>query len=124
MIPKFRAWLKNDKEMIDVMQIAFDTKWIRVFYQLNYRWFKFDDVLLMQSTGLKDKNGQEIFEGDILGSKDGLLNGIIEYREDLGMWTNTLIRYNNFERLCNVASDRKIIGNVYQNPELLEADND
>lgn len=30
MIPKFRAWLKNDKEMIDVMQIAFDTKWIRV----------------------------------------------------------------------------------------------
>lgn len=124
MIPKYRAWLKNDKEMIDVMQIAFDTKWIRVFYQLNYRWFKFDDVLLMQSTGLKDKNGQEIFEGDILGSKDGLLNGIIEYREDLGMWTNTLIRYNNFERLCNVASDRKIIGNVYQNPELLEADND
>lgn len=124
MITRFRAWLKNDKEMIDVMQIAFDTKWIRVFYQLNYRWFKFDDVLLMQSTGLKDKNGQEIFEGDILGSKDGLLNGIIEYREDLGMWTNTLIRYNNFERLCNVASDRKIIGNVYQNPELLEADND
>ena len=124
MIPKYRAWLKNDKEMIDVMQIAFDTKWIRVFYQLNYRWFKFDDVLLMQSTGLKDKNGQEIFEGDILGSKDGLLNGIIEYREDLGMWTNTLIRYNNFERLCNVASDRKIIGNVYENPELLEADHD
>ena len=40
------------------------------------------------------------------------------------MWTNTLIRYNNFERLCNVASDRKIIGNVYQNPDLLEADHD
>jgi len=124
MIPKFRAWLKNDKEMIDVVQIAFDTKWIRAFYKLNYRWFKFDDVLLMQSTGLKDKNGQEIFEGDILGPKDGLLNGFVEYREDLGMWTNSLISYNNFERLCNVASSREIIGNVYQNNELLEADND
>ena len=124
MIPKYRAWLKNDKEMVDVDEIVFDTKWIRVFYQLNYRWFKFDDVLLMQSTGLFDKNGQEIFEGDILGPKDGLLNGVVEYREDLGMWTNSLISYNNFERLCNVASSREIIGNVYQNNELLEADHD
>ena len=74
----------------------------------------------MQSTGLKDKNSQEIFEGDILGTKDGLLNGVIEYRSDLGMWTNSLIRYNNFERLCNVATSREIIGNIYENPELLE----
>ena len=40
------------------------------------------------------------------------------------MWTNNLIRYNNFERLCNVASNREIIGNVYQNRELLEVDDD
>lgn len=66
----------------------------------------------------------EIYEKDIIGTKDGLLNGFVEYREDLGMWTNTLIRYNNFERLCRVASDREIIGNVFENPELLEADHD
>lgn len=124
MIPKYRAWLKNDKKMVDVDEIH----WYNGNFEFIGDGITFqrlaDEVELMQSTGLKDKNGQEIFEGDILGSKDGLLNGIIEYREDLGMWTNTLIRYNNFERLCNVASDRKIIGNVYQNPELLEADND
>lgn len=57
-------------------------------------------------------------------SQEGLLNGFVEYREDLGMWTNNLIRYNNFERLCNVASNREIIGNVYQNRELLEVDDD
>ena len=71
-------------------------------------------------TGMFDKNLREIYEKDILGTKDGLLNGIIEYREDLGMFVNSLIRYNNFERLCNVASDREIIGNIYENPELLE----
>ena len=58
MIPKFRAWLKGDKEMVDVDEIAFRTNWIRVFYELNYYWFKFDDVILMQSTGLEDDSGR------------------------------------------------------------------
>ena len=75
-------------------------------------------------TGLFDDNLAEIYEKDIIGTKDGLLNGFVEYREDLGMWTNTLIRYNNFERLGSVASDRKIIGNVFETPELLEDDHD
>ncbi|WP_247938339.1 YopX family protein [Streptococcus gordonii] len=125
MIPKFRAWDKIDKEMYLVDEINFN----RGEFESIGDGITFlrgaDEVELMQSTGLHDKNGQEIFEGDIFGTKkDGLLNGIIEYREDLGMWTNSLIRYNNFERLCNVASSREVIGNVYENPELLEADHD
>lgn len=123
MIPKFRAWVKEDKEMWPVHAIVFDNKTVWVEEpddeDPSGLW-EFDDVILMQSTGLKDKNGKEIFEGDILSSKDGLLNGVVEYRYDLGMWTNSLIRYNNFERLCNVARDREIIGNIYKNPELLK----
>lgn len=83
-------------------------------------WIVNNDLVLMQSTGLTDKNGKEIFEGDILGTKDGLLNGVVKFNIDLGMWTNSLIRYNNFERLCNVASSREIIGNIHTNPELAE----
>lgn len=125
MIPRFRAWLKNDKEMIDVDEIH----WYNGNFEFIGDGITFqrlaDEVELLQSTGFFDKNGKEIFEGDIFGTKkDGLLNGIIEYREDLGMWTNSLIRYNNFERLCNVASSREVIGNVYENPKLLEADHD
>lgn len=87
-------------------------------------WCPVDNESVGRFTGLFDNNLVEIYEKDIIGTKDGLLNGFVEYREDLGMWTNTLIRYNNFERLCRVASDREIIDNVFENPELLEADND
>ncbi len=124
MIP-IRAWNKATKvmhEADDIVSLNFEKKQICVktlfFGQLSY--YDFDDIILMQSTGLKDKNGNEIFEGDILGSKDGILDSVVEFRSDLGMWTTSLIRYNNFERLCNVASERKIIGNIYKNPELLK----
>lgn len=127
MIPKFRAWDKALNEMNYKVMVGNcdtdDENWTCPIIWIEERqdWLHFDDYeCIMQSTGLKDKNGKEIFEGDILGTKDGLLNGIIEYREDLGMFVNSLIRYNNFERLCNVASDREIIGNIYENPELLE----
>lgn len=129
MIPRFRAWDVLAEKMIDeILMISFVRKEIIGKFRDGSTSvpLKFEDkrngedVILMQSTGLKDKNGKEIFEGDVLGTKDGLLNGVIEYRSDLGMWTNSLIRYNNFERLCNVATSREIIGNVYENRELLE----
>lgn len=134
MIPRYRAWIKPQKHMVgkdDLLVIDYDLTQImtqQVFFEKglaverDIKYYDFEDVVLMQSTGLKDKNGKEIFEGDILGTKDGLLNGIVVYRTDLGMWTNTLLRYNNFERLCNIANSRKILGNIYENPELLEVE--
>lgn len=125
MIPRFRAWDKIRKTMYkvdDIMSIDFGKSEISVktlfFERTNY--YKFDDLVLMQSTGLRDKNGKEIFEGDILDSEDGFLAGVVEARQDLGMFVSTLIKYNNFERLCNVASSRKIIGNIREDGELLE----
>lgn len=122
MIPKYRAWDKELQTMLDVSLIDFK-KGVLVgehweFGETNF--MSFDEIVIMQTTGLLDKNGKEIFEGDILVQKDGLLNGVVEYRSDLGMWTNSLIRYNNFERLCTVANSREIIGNIHENPEFLE----
>lgn len=131
MIPKYRAWLKNDKEMIDVMQIAFDTKWIRVFYQLNYRWFKFDDVLLMQSTGIKSDLEEELFEGDIIlwtywNEFEDEVRAEIVFENGMFKLLDTLTRKEVWDNLfdcienCNVY----LVGNIYQNPEFLEADHD
>ena len=124
MIPKYRAWDSVEKKFVEhffitdnglICNMEKPTSDSKLLIPIEK-----SELILMQSTGLVDKNGKEIFEGDILGTKDGLLNGVIEYRSDLGMWTNSLIRYNNFERLCNVATSREIIGNVYENRELLE----
>ena len=123
MIPKFRAYDSGSLYRMyqpDEVMVGDGNIWIIDEDGVACEWIVNNDLNLMQSTGLKDKNGKEIFEGDVLGTKDGLLNGVVEYRSDLGMWTNSLIRYNNFERLCIIALSKEVIGNIYENPELLE----
>ena len=121
MIPRFRAWDKKFKEMVQVDALVFEEQIIKATYK-NGNVAKEDlkNYVLMQSTGLRDKNGKEIFEGDIVDSEDGILSGIVGFRPDLGMFVSTLVKYNNFERLCNVADSVHIIGDIYTNPELAE----
>lgn len=132
MIPRFRAWNKATKEMYeadDIIAINFEDKSIcvqTIYFEQglpdsrDLDYYDFDDIVLMQSTGFRDKNEREIFEGDIIDSTDGFLTGVIEFRIFLGMFISDLVEYNNFERLCNVASSRKIIGNIWEHPELEE----
>ncbi len=78
----------------------------------------FDDVELMQSTGLVDKNGQEIFEGDIVHaySEDARLIGAIEYFDNAYCIKTKNGVYNS---LWINAEYYEVIGNIYENPELL-----
>lgn len=133
MIPKFRAWLKNDKEMIDVDEIHFDNGQLDFIGDAITFMRKADEIELMQSTGLFDKNGREIFEGDIIDTTDyegGLSsvgNPLVKVESDkygfivTGDFPGSPITLKEFEDGRKFAGVKvKIIGNVYENPELLE----
>nr|DAM31128.1 MAG TPA: YopX protein [Caudoviricetes sp.] len=115
MILKFRAWDRETKTMNGMAEIYRNRNQEIELHPRD------ENIILMQSTGLKDKNGQEIFEGDITASGNHPIKGVVEFRTDLGMWVNCLKGYDYYEYLGNVASGIEIISNIHENPELLEA---
>lgn len=119
---KFRAWYKVDKQMVNHksrLSISLDGL---PFYKDDQstatRQYVQDNFILMQFTGLKDKNGNEIYEGDIVKTSHAIIPiGVIKY------WDV----YHSFEiEKGNECigdkydwSDLEVIGNIHQHPELL-----
>lgn len=141
MIQKFRAWDTTNKEMFkDTFAITESGQVVivdqsSVFVSPDYVFV--ENLVVMQSTGLFDKNGQEIFEGDIIDTTDyegGLSsvgNPLVKVECDkygfvvTGDFPASPITLKEFEDGRKFAGVKvTVIGNVYQNPELLEADHD
>nr|DAK22359.1 MAG TPA: YopX protein [Caudoviricetes sp.] len=122
MITKFRAWLKNDKEMIDVDEIHFDNGQLDFIGDAITFMRKADEIELMQATGLQDKNGQEVFVGDIIKCTRGCPHEIYLEKEYGGTYVGGMPAIYLKGLLNGYAwtGDEEIIGNVYQNRELLE----
>lgn len=135
MIPKFRAWDTYEKEMLENVTPLFDdsnsmmviitdfqikgspgTSEIEIgSYDTTFNWDEFPYVI-MQSTGLKDKNGVEIFEGDIGWDDHQEVHGQV-------IFENGAFKYeweNISEDLFEATDDIEIVGNIYENSELLE----
>lgn len=123
MIPKFRAWSTDKKIMAEVRTLRFTDELVETdkFVERSIEGAK-----LMQSTGLLDKNGKEIFEGDILVAEtdDEAVNVRIFWDEKHALFMFESKKYNEIEPLAELveatAYPFEIIGNVYENPELLE----
>lgn len=126
MIPKFRAWLKDDKKMIDADEIHWDGGQLDFIGDAITFMREADEIELMQSTGLYDKNGQEVFVGDIIKCTMGCPHEVYLEKEYGGTFVGGMPAIYLKGLLNGYAwtGDEEIIGNVYQNPELLEADHD
>lgn len=102
---KFRAWHNQIKEMF------LDFPNMNVFF-----WIEQDhqDMEIMQFTGLCDKNGKEIYEGDILKDYDNEQIAVVSFEDG-----SFIATYENISTTIFEWSGEEIIGNIYENPELL-----
>ena len=122
MIPKFRAWDKTDKELYLVDEINFNRGEFESIGDGITFLREADEVELMQSTGLFDKNGQEVFVGDIIKCTRGCPHEVYLEKEYGGTYIGGMPAVYLKGLLGGYAwtGDEEIIGNVYQNHELLE----
>lgn len=138
MIPKFRAWQREEDEEYSRMIRSEQSVLTAIRHVYGGAGIAtgsgFSDINnqpepgryeLMQYTGLKDKNGKEIFESDIVEweHKDTgqLVRGIIKYGTELGFWGMTDVRFNDLTAIGYLANQKvTVLGNIYENPELVE----
>lgn len=123
---KFRAWHKTWEEMGKVKRIRFadDGNVTTVLFTGKNLGVnaKIDEFELMQSTGLFDKNGKEVFVGDIIKCTRGCLHEVYIEKEYGGTYIGGMpaIYLKGIREGYAWTGDEKIIGNIYENPELLE----
>lgn len=133
MMLKFNAWDKDKKVMSIIDEIDFNSGYILI--STGYK--SFDEVKLLQYTGLKDKNNTEIYDGDIvefdtsLAYEYGILNKAIVTISNIDgvipvLFTveecGDIVEWSYFEKdidELDFFDDCKIIGNIYETPHLL-----
>ena len=123
----FRGKTRDEKEWIEGFYAVFsNTPFIGAPNRYGTMlWQSVISKTVGQFTGLNDKNGKKVFEGDILSTENGTFSNtgmgyILFYK---GMWTSFYgqdgIGRDCFDELHTVCNSREVIGNIYDNPELL-----
>ena len=128
MIPKFRVWLPDPdvERMLRVKALVFEDGKTRCVCGYAYDFYLEDeDAILMQSTGLLDKDSKEIFDGDILAVKteDSLIKVIVFWDNEHALFMVESKTYNEKVALSELIEDGSsitIIGNIHENSALLE----
>lgn len=117
-VPKFRAWDKETKTMNGMGEIYRNRNQEIELHPRD------ENIILMQSTGLLDAFGTEIFEGDIVTKNQGETFGVVRYgicRSSLCFYVEQNYKGSELTFPINTNFSRyyKVVGNIYKNPELL-----
>lgn len=129
MRPKFRAWDTTNKEMFKDTFAITESGHVVVVEQESVAsspdYVFVDHLVIMQSTGLKDKNGKEIFEGDVVRqvrtqptTENEVIIGVVTMLE--GAWLIVNDNEQLASDLWSETDENEIIGNSYETPKLLE----
>lgn len=134
MIPKFRAWDRTQSEMNYRVMVGNcdidDENWNCpiIWSEDRKEWLHFDDYdCIMQSTGLKDKNSRELFERDVIAIEvddtETPINAKVFQNSKIGVLMFHVFEDNEDVPMVELLEDNsvafEIIGNIYENPELL-----
>lgn len=134
MMPRFRVWVNEIKAFLepdDILSIDYENKEIvtqQVYFEnglpddRDIYCYDFDEIEFMQSTGLKDKNGKEIFEGDVVKMAKDIYSEPTYY--EVVRHRGGAYRLESKQHGCELwlrHTDCEVVGNVYENKELLDA---
>ncbi|MDU2538393.1 YopX family protein [Streptococcus mitis] len=134
MTPRYIAWIKTEKRMFfsdDILAIDYENEEIvtqQVYFEnglpddRDIYCYKTDEIELMQTTGLKDKNGKEIFEGDIVKMAKDVYSEPTYY--EVVRHRGGAYRLESKQHGCELwlrHTDCEVVGNIYENKELLDA---
>lgn len=131
MTPRYRAWISEADTMAnDLKGIDFENETVvlrKLYYEDGFSVetevfeVEIGNAILMQSTGLVDKNGKEIFEGDIVKMAKDVYSEPTYY--EVVRHRGGAYRLESKQHGCELwlrHTDCEVVGNVYENPELLE----
>ena len=131
MIPKYRAWDKLTNKMFPVGIIDYTLRSVYIEEPNGlYVERDFDDIELMQFTGLKDKNGKEVFEGDFIKDSEDFIAQVIYDEKYVGFGLDYQPAFKDIKGLTVTFDELKneyqntfeVIGNIWEDGELLKGE--